>query len=349
MFVLLVFVLLVSCRPKNFNTDYFKVESVVSGNQVKLVNDYVVNLIGVSDTKESYAFLQEKLANSDIGFVFDSYSPDYRNSKDSRMKEFYAYIILKDGTCLNSVILLNRLSPVNYQPYLHDSIIEYVNYRGGEGNNDELANKSKDDGSEPSNNNTSNTDSIYEVRISGEMKLLKDACDYMNPVTRNYAVNLAGHNSGNFSLDQIINIYDAIRPPNWHYVNDPKGHEYFSSASNTLANTNLSGDCDDFAILMYSLITSIGGEARITLCWNQYMGHAFTEVNINSISPDSVIEAMMRRYSEYNISELNYRKDNTGVWLNLDWWAAYPGGKYMDRDAEIIFYPNNDKYVATGI
>jgi len=343
-----ILVLLGSCKPKRFSSDYFKVAEIVSGNQFKLVNDYTVNLIGVSDTKESYNFLQEKLKDSNVRFVFDSFTPDYKNSKNAKTKEFYSYVVLKDGTCLNSLILSKGYSSVNFQPYLNDSLKRYLAYTG-ENQKEDIVITNDENANNFVTEKTSILDSIFDGGITGEMKILKDACDFMNPITRNFAVKLAGKNSGEFSMDQIINIYDAIRPPNWHYVEDPRGHEYFSFASNTISNTELTGDCDDFAILMYSMITAIGGEARITFAWKRGMGHAFAEVNIGQIDMEIFSETISRRYSEYDIDKLMCRKDEDGVWLNLDWWAAYPGGKYMDYDAQIIFYPDNGQYVTQGI
>ena len=45
---------------------------------------------------------------------------------------------------------------------------------------------------------------------------------------------------------------------NWVYVNDPAGTDYYAKASESLR--LLRGDCDDYAILMASLIESIGGD-----------------------------------------------------------------------------------------
>ncbi|MBK7572688.1 MAG: transglutaminase domain-containing protein [Bacteroidetes bacterium] len=124
-----------------------------------------------------------------------------------------------------------------------------------------------------------------------------------------------------------------MRPPKWKYVEDPRKNEYYSSASNTLTKTGLTGDCDDFAILMYSLITAIGGEARISFAWKKipdsdtYFGHAFTEVDIVTIPPETLVNTMIARFGEFNIDKINYDHDDKGVWLNLDWWAAYPGWK----------------------
>ena len=166
----------------------------------------------------------------------------------------------------------------------------------------------------------------------------------MNPATRNLAVRIAGQHTGEFNIEQVIDIFDSVRPPKWKYVNDPRGVEFFSSASNTILNTNLTGDCDDFAILMYSLLTSIGGQARISFAQNKYMGHAFTELNIRDIPPKTFFQTMYSRFPEFSIDSLHYKIEGESVWLNLDWWAAYPGGKYMDYQWRFIFYPAEHQY-----
>jgi len=48
---------------------------------------------------------------------------------------------------------------------------------------------------------------------------------------------------------------------NISYISDPKGYEYFASASETLKVK--AGDCDDFAVLLASLYESVGLDATI--------------------------------------------------------------------------------------
>ncbi len=48
---------------------------------------------------------------------------------------------------------------------------------------------------------------------------------------------------------------------NISYVSDPKGYEYFASASETLKVK--AGDCDDFSILLASMYESVGLDAAI--------------------------------------------------------------------------------------
>ena len=174
-----------------------------------------------------------------------------------------------------------------------------------------------------------------DCNLSGEKRQLVDACNYSNSTLRNNAVSIAGQNEGSFNLGQICDIFDHCYN-NWKYVNDPKGAEIVEYASNTISN-GLNGDCDDFAVLICSMILSIGGEARINFAYGQDGGHAFTEVNIGKTE---IEEYISKRYKKvYDHSGIWTRTDKDGNnWLNLDWFAKHPGGKYFDYTHGTTFY-----------
>ena len=68
-----------------------------------------------------------------------------------------------------------------------------------------------------------------EVKYS---KLIADAMDPENPVTRNYALSLIDKShGGERNIAQVCDIWEKVYNK-WTYVSDPKGLEYFSSASN---------------------------------------------------------------------------------------------------------------------
>ena len=111
---------------------------------------------------------------------------------------------------------------------------------------------------------------------------INEKVDVEKPLTRNTAVVIAAKYPGEYNIDQIASIYDYLKD-GWYYVNDPRGIDYYSSASETLQlGKELkcvgAGDCDDFAILMSALIESIGGTTRIIIAYNKNSGHAYTEV-----------------------------------------------------------------------
>jgi hypothetical protein len=196
----------------------------------------------------------------------------------------------------------------------------------------------------------------YFGRKAETLTLIEEAMDFENPIVRNYAVNLASNSKGEFNIGQICEIYNHLKT-NWKYVNDPKGKEFFSSASNSIQ-AGLSGDCDDFAILMATLIRSIGGEVRVSFAYNKEAGHAFTEVLINQeiLEIRRGIESyyskkIKKQFGKNTIGTIGYRENgNEGVWLNLDWQSNFPGGEYYDYDKCDIFYPisNNHETVLRG-
>lgn len=174
---------------------------------------------------------------------------------------------------------------------------------------------------------------IKSHNIVGDMKDLIIACDYDHPTVRNNTVNLVHLSPGKFNLGQICDIFDFCYS-NWSYVNDPLTRDYYSKASETLKN-GLNGDCDDFAILLCSMILSIGGEARINFAYDATSGHAFTEVNIGTTSSSEVQRYLSARY---NNAETWHRKDSQGnIWLNMDWQATYPGGEYWEYSSGTSF------------
>lgn len=85
------------------------------------------------------------------------------------------------------------------------------------------------------------------------------------------------------------------------------------------------------------MILSIGGEARINFAYGQDGGHAFTEVNIGKTE---IEEYISKRYKKvYDHSGIWTRTDKDGNnWLNLDWFAKHPGGKYFDYTHGTTFY-----------
>ncbi|HBX51671.1 MAG: hypothetical protein A2W98_05780 [Bacteroidetes bacterium GWF2_33_38] len=177
-----------------------------------------------------------------------------------------------------------------------------------------------------------------DCNLSGNKKQLVNACNYTNNFLRNKAVSIAGQSAGNFNLGQVCDIFDYCYN-NWKYVNDPQTTNYVEYASTTLKN-GLNGDCDDFAVLICSMVLSIGGEARINYAYNSQSGHAFTEVNIGYTDIKNVENYIFKRYKNiYKNSGVWSRADGNGnKWLNLDWFGKHPGGQYFDYTHGTMFY-----------
>lgn len=167
------------------------------------------------------------------------------------------------------------------------------------------------------------------------------ACDYRDNVVRSKAAEIASQTEGNFNIGQVCDIFDYCYD-NWKYVNDPYKGGLYQKASNTIQN-GLTGDCDDFAILMASLMLAVGGDARVNVAYMSDSGHAYTELNVGKTDMTVFANYIRARYGFSG--NIWYRTDSNGNnWLNLDWQARHPGGEYYGgkRGARIYVI---DKFV----
>lgn len=164
---------------------------------------------------------------------------------------------------------------------------------------------------------------------------IKKSIDFENPLVRNFAV----ASSKNFkrvvedyteyrTIIQCFSIFKKINS-NWEYVNDPISREYFAKASESVG--HLSGDCDDYSILMAACIKSIGGTSRLI----HTNGHLYPELLIGSKKDLKTIKRLVKRklFSEesYNKRLTYHIDDYDQVWLNMDYTAKYPGGPFMNE------------------
>lgn len=174
--------------------------------------------------------------------------------------------------------------------------------------------------------------------LAGTKKRLVNSCDYQNAKLRKKTKEVVALSPGSFNLGQICDIFDYCYN-NWKYTNDPTSMEIYQKASQTLFDFNLSGDCDDFAILTCSMLLAIGGDARITIAFGSSGGHAFTEINMGKADMKKLSEYIYQRYKGVWSGKVHCRIDkNDNCWLNLDWWAKHPGGKYYNANRGTRFY-----------
>lgn len=159
------------------------------------------------------------------------------------------------------------------------------------------------------------------------------ATDDKDAEVRGFAIRAA---NANFKREQnlheryrdIIQCFAVFKKINrkWNYVNDPVGKEYFAKASESIK--YLAGDCDDHAILMVAAIKSIGGTARFI----STTGHLYPEMLIGDKFDLQKIEHLIKNVLftvESKDMSLHYHTDKDGkIWLNLDYTAAYPGGRF---------------------
>lgn len=197
-----------------------------------------------------------------------------------------------------------------------------------------------------------------DTYIKTIVRKVNKATDYSNPTVKAFAAQLAGQYEGKYNLSQVAAMHQHLYN-NFKYVNDPNTLDYFERASEVVA-SNLSSDCDGFATLIYSLVTAIGGRARWNVAWSSEGGHAFSEVYLadTKIKADRIIDDMLKKwrmnwknvfntfwnYMTDNNYELNYTADETGVWLNLDYSSAFPGGPYFQSDLRVAIFPKEEEY-----
>jgi transglutaminase-like putative cysteine protease len=120
-------------------------------------------------------------------------------------------------------------------------------------------------------------------------------------------------------------------------VNDPVGQEYFAKASESVK--YLAGDCDDHAILMVAAMKAIGGTARFV----STTGHLYPELYIGDKYDLERLTQIIQNnlfIVESKDMSLHYHADPDGkIWLNLDYTAAYPGGRFYAQPILGILMP----------
>ena len=201
-------------------------------------------------------------------------------------------------------------------------------------------------------NKLDNSISTRNISLLEMKEKVSTRVELENPLVRGTAAAIVANISGDLTIDQICAIYDYIKFGNktlnitgWNYISEPVWLDVCTYANETLelgARTKHSGigDCDDFAILMASLVEAIGGTSKVILAYGNGSGHAFTEVyvgqiGINRINNNNLITIDQWLKQNYKTDELLLRFDeNTNeVWLNLDWGQDengdyHPGGPY---------------------
>ena len=167
------------------------------------------------------------------------------------------------------------------------------------------------------------------------MDEIKQAAEPHHPKIREVAVLGASQSPGPYHLRQAEILWEGTRKA-WKYVNDPRGFEYFAKASETLFLPG--GDCDDFAILLVSLIEAIGGRTRIVIADGVLGDHAYVEVWIGSTIEQAKRELKTLEGHTYQDRRFWYRTDKLGYWANFDWFAEHTGGPYFVAQREFHVY-----------
>lgn len=316
------------------------ISKVVDGNTVELSNGITVKLIGVSSTIEGREFIKERYVNNTSVLIRPDNTNKFNPDDLKKGSMVYAYLIMQDfKKCLNSKLLEEGVCSLVEDTYLSDSLNVYRDKYASSKSEAQLTPTpvtpiiyQNDDIQLPDYvSPNGRVHSHWYTDGNQNIDMIKEACDFDLPYTRNFAVQLAGRSSGSKEFKQICEIFDYCYNK-WHYVNDPAGQEYVARASESIHN-NLSGDCDDYAVLMASCMLAIGFEPSIITAYRgDGSGHAYAEVCISQFNENDILKVVKSRFPQYTISSLHTSNHDGKKWLNLDWQAGYPGGPYWSSN-----------------
>ncbi len=159
----------------------------------------------------------------------------------------------------------------------------------------------------------------YRYNPASYFKIINRLVEPAEPNVRNTAGEVARSYPGTYNIYQVCSIFENVKDK-VKYVSDPRGHDFWAAANTTL-NVG-AGDCDDKAILLSSMLESVGGTTRIYLTDT----HAFAAVYIGSgVGATEAATRGVKAY--YGDVDVNYLTDKYGSWMMLDPTSSlYAGG-----------------------
>ena len=163
----------------------------------------------------------------------------------------------------------------------------------------------------------------YREAVRPEVPLVRDfAVKLASSVPGSYYVSPGSSYPGEVGIRQVLAIHRYLSG-SWKYVNDPiiLEKDFFSPADRTIA-LGLSGDCDDFAVLMASCVEAIGGRTRIVHGTCDEGAHAWCEVEVGSRSTlDLAARILLHERTDRTFSWIT-PSNSHDYWLSLDWEAG---------------------------
>lgn len=144
--------------------------------------------------------------------------------------------------------------------------------------------------------------------------------------------------AGPLDMAQVGDVFDHFLF--WKPFDDPAGKDMVTPASTVWRNP--AGDCDEYACALSAALYSIGAVTRVTFAENPRLGgHAFTEVCLGRADREAVELYLRARYHLPDNAPIYMREDERGyLYLNLDWSAKHPGGRYFDGIRGAVYYPS---------
>ena len=170
-------------------------------------------------------------------------------------------------------------------------------------------------------------------------KRIQQKVNYTDSTVRHFAVekSLIYFNQYYSKYRQICRQLSLIKyvKENFKYVSDPSGFDYFATPVESIA--LMAGDCDDYSILMASVVKAIGGNVRIIWAPRHVYPELFCGDKANFDKYLSAIYLFFEK--EVKNKKIYYRVDkNQNYWLNIDYTDRYPGSVYFCDEVLSIIY-----------
>ena len=164
---------------------------------------------------------------------------------------------------------------------------------------------------------------------------------------------------GHLDINSICAIFDYLRKgkepkKGWKITPDPITNESYQSADLSIDCGGdeyvASGDCDDYAIAVSTLINKVGGSTMILLAEMKSEGkHMYPMIFLGDTSNKDDVEKIQNwlnfKYKTKNViisklppgPGLLRNRDEYTYWLSLDWFDDYPGGSTPSKTQQIIW------------
>ena len=168
---------------------------------------------------------------------------------------------------------------------------------------------------------------------------IQQKVDYTDSTVRDFAVRHSLIYFDNYypKYRQICRQFSLIKyiKMNYRYVADPSAFDYFAPPQESLQ--LMAGDCDDYSIMMASVLQAIGAKVRII--WAPK--HVYPELYCgNKATFEKYVNAIYTFFEqEIGDKQIYYRIDkNDDYWLNIDYTDVYPGSMYYSDEVLSIIY-----------
>jgi hypothetical protein len=177
---------------------------------------------------------------------------------------------------------------------------------------------------------------LFENSTDKTTRLLKIKANYTDSLVRNFSVKHSLEAFDNYSgkygpITRYFSLFQYINS-RFKYVPDALRDEYFASAHETILN-GLGGDCDDHSILMAACLMSIGARCRLVIV----QGHMYPELYAGNKSQYDVMQqAIVQLFNNEHIEKIYYHEHDNEYWINLDYTARHPGGRYMNDQVKRV-------------